>query len=220
MKILIATGGSCTVTPAFRSALMDWAPDRIIAADSGLRHLYAMDMKPDLLLGDMDSIAPEILERSWKDGLVPRVFPTHKDETDTEIALSIAREIAGEDAVIRVIGAAGDRVDHTYANLHLMNRYYRQVEFWDGRARLWILHGPAVDTVEKPNWFSGKKTAYVSLLPFGTPVQSVTLTGFEYPLNRYNMDVNAVIGTSNQLTGTQGRISFEAGSLLCSIVEE
>ena len=74
---------------------MDWAPDRIIAADSGLRHLYAMDMKPDLLLGDMDSIAPEILERSRKDGLVPRVFPTHKDETDTEIALSIAGEIAG-----------------------------------------------------------------------------------------------------------------------------
>ena len=220
MKILIATGGSCTVTPAFRSALMDWAPDRIIAADSGLRHLYAMDMKPDLLLGDMDSIAPEILERSRKDGLVPRVFPTHKDETDTEIALSIAGEIAGENAVIRVIGASGDRVDHTYANLHLMNRYYRQVEFWDGRDRLWILHGPAVDMVEKPAWFSEQKTAYVSLLPFGTPVRSVTLTGFEYPLNCYDMDVNAVIGTSNQLTGTQGRISFEAGSLLCSIVEE
>ncbi|MBQ7915852.1 MAG: thiamine diphosphokinase [Firmicutes bacterium] len=220
MRVLIATGGSCHATEAFRRAILDWDPELVIAADSGLRHLLAMQIRPHLLLGDMDSVDPALLVQAQEMGLEPRVFPSHKDETDTELALSIALEEAGADAEIRIIGGTGSRVDHTYANLHLLNRYYCQAELWDGDSRIWILQGPVVETVEKPRWFSADKTAYVSFLPFGTPVTEVSLEGFEYPLDRYDMDVNAVIGTSNQLREHQGQISFSNGIMLCSIVQE
>lgn len=220
MRVLIATGGSCHVTEEFRQAIIEWDPELIIAADSGLRHLLQMQIRPHLLLGDMDSIDPALLAQAQSMGLEPRVFPSHKDETDTELALSIAMEEAGEDAVIRIIGGTGSRVDHTYANLHLLNRYYAQVQLWDADSVLWILHGPVCASVSKPGWFSKSKTAYVSFLPFGTAVRQVSLKGFEYPLDGYDMDANAVIGTSNQLRALQGQISFTEGTMLCSIVQE
>lgn len=208
------------IHPAFRQALLDWEPDLIIAADSGVRHLLEMKLVPGLLLGDMDSIEPRLLEEAYGMGLEPRIYPSHKDETDTELALSIALEEAGADAQLRVIGASGTRVDHTQANLHLLNRYYSQLEFWDGGSRLWILHGPAVDRVARPDWFCESRTTYFSFLPFGSPIRSITLEGFEYPLDHYDMDINAVIGTSNQLKESCGRVSFDRGTLLCCAVQE
>lgn len=220
MRILIATGGSCRVTDSFCRMLHSWQPELIIAADSGLRHLGPLCFKPDILLGDMDSVAPGMLEQARDMGIEPRVYPAHKDETDTELALSIALEKGGDQAEIRLIGAAGSRLDHSLANLHLLNRVQAQAEFWDGQSRLFILRGPAEEELERPAWFSGKKPAYVSLLPYGGPVRDITLKNFEYPLTHYDMEENAVIGISNQLAGKRGLLRFASGRLLCMIVEE
>ena len=220
MRILISTGGSCCVTEAFRRELYKWKPDLVIAADSGLRHLASLGLKPDILLGDMDSIAPELLEQARHSGVEPQICPSHKDETDTELALSIALEKGGSQPELRLIGAFGSRMDHSLANLHLLNRVRSQAEFWDGLSRIQILQGPAAVTVERPSWFAPEKPAYVSLLPYGGPVGDITLSGFEYPLLHYEMDENAVIGISNQLTGVRGTVEFASGRLLCASVQE
>lgn len=208
------------MTEAFRRELYRWKPDLMIAADSGLRHLVCLGLKPDILLGDMDSIAPELLEQARRSGIEPRICPSHKDETDTELALSIALEKGGDQAELRLIGASGSRMDHSLANLHLLNRVHSQAEFWDGLSRIQILQGPAAVPIERPSWFAPEKPVYVSLLPYGGPVRDITLSGFEYPLLHYDMDENAVIGISNQLTGGRGTVEFASGRLLCAIVQE
>ena len=62
-------------------------------------------------------IAPELLEQARHSGVEPQICPSHKDETDTELALSIALEKGGSQPELRLIGAFGSRMDHSLANL-------------------------------------------------------------------------------------------------------
>ena len=56
--------------------------------------------------------------------------------------------------------------------------------------------------------------SYVSLLPITPVVEKVTLKGFKYPLNDYNIEMGHSIGVSNELIDDFGEIVFESGLLL------
>lgn len=59
------------MSQALGQAIRAWKPERIIAADSGLRHLVALGLKPDILLGDMDSIDASLLQQAQAEGIQP-----------------------------------------------------------------------------------------------------------------------------------------------------
>ncbi len=67
--------------------------DFIIAADGGLNHIRKLKLVPDLLVGDLDQWMkrPEWLE---KKGVEIRKFSTHKDQTDLELAILEAVDLA------------------------------------------------------------------------------------------------------------------------------
>lgn len=222
MRVLIATGGECHLTGAFAAALKEFDPELTIAADAGLEYIWQLGMQPDILLGDMDSLGEEKLGEARAKGLMPRLFSSHKDQTDTELALSAALELAGPEAAIRVIGAGGGRTDHTYANLLLLSRYRHQAEFWDAYSRIRMIRGPKRLEVEKPCWMRADRAVYYSFLPFGTGISALSLQGFEYPLQGASLQADAVIGISNQLAPgcERGVVTLESGLLLCMASQE
>ena len=57
-----------------------------IAVDGGLEHLHRQSIKPLCAIGDFDSLQ----HKEYLEGLEVLTFPTHKDETDTELAISEA----------------------------------------------------------------------------------------------------------------------------------
>ena len=80
-----------------------------IACDSGYRHAERMGIRPDRIIGDFDSApVPET------DIPVDRA-PTHKDDTDTMLAVRCALEEGWRDIVICC--AFGGRMDHAFANI-------------------------------------------------------------------------------------------------------
>ncbi len=107
MKTLIITGGDYSGTAP------DGCFDLTVAADSGLATAQRLGITPDVVLGDFDSL-----------GYVPRgnfevlTHPAHKDETDTMLAASVARERGADEIVI--LGGLGGRADHTVSNLFLL----------------------------------------------------------------------------------------------------
>ena len=118
MNTLIITGG--TIEYEFSCEYVKkYVWDYIVCADAGMRFCHSAGIMPDLILGDFDSVdeesyeyfqtvCPERMER----------FPTHKDETDTELALLRAID-AGADA-ITMIGATGTRLDHVMGNIQML----------------------------------------------------------------------------------------------------
>jgi len=81
----ILLGGDLRLTDRLRAAV---SGSRFIAADGGMRHAVALDVKPELWVGDFDSTPADLLA-AFPD--VPKQpYPAAKAATDGEIAVSEA----------------------------------------------------------------------------------------------------------------------------------
>lgn len=209
MNTLIISGGELDYDFAERF-IQSHEIDRVIAADGGMRFCYERQVEPDLILGDYDSIEPEILDFYRKSGRVEmETFQVEKDDTDTELALKKAISMGSSN--IYILGATGGRMDHFLSNLYLLNQAGQEgVKAWlaDAKNLICLLDGPAV--IKKTEQ-AGK---YVSFLPFTDRVDGVTLKGFKYPLDGYQMTRDSSIGVSNEIEADEASVSFDSGILI------
>ena len=73
-----------------------------------------MGLRPDVIVGDLDSADPEQVAETEATGTLVVRHPEDKDATDWELALRHVAA-AGYERVI-VLGGAGGRLDHLLAN--------------------------------------------------------------------------------------------------------
>ena len=200
MRTLIVLGGN----PPSSDLILRLAEgaDLRIAADSGLESYYSSGIVPDLLLGDMDSVRPDVLAMFEKQ--VPeRRLPCMKDDTDGQDALKTAIHRGADD--ILILGALGKRLDHALGNIALLlYAAHRGV-----RARL-ADDGVTVEAVRGSLCIEGEIGDTVSVIPIGT-VSGVFLEGFQYPLHDAKMYSENTLGISNVLMKSTGRISVQSG---------
>lgn len=127
-KALVFLGGHAPSPGRYEHELAD--TDLIVAADSGYDTAIAARVRPQVLIGDLDSIS----QVPGADGPQKVLkYPPDKDETDAELAVQYAVEQAGCDQII-IIGGGGGRFDHLYGVLALFRvknppvRWYTAVE--------------------------------------------------------------------------------------------
>ncbi|GAE86853.1 thiamine diphosphokinase [Acetivibrio straminisolvens] len=94
--------------------------DFIVCADGGALHLQRLGIKPDVLLGDFDSIEDKHLEYYKEQNVEIFKFPSEKDMTDTELAVDTVIDKGYKDIVI--IGGTGTRLDHTLSNIFCLSK--------------------------------------------------------------------------------------------------
>jgi len=118
---IVFTGGEGPEPRTLKKRLGDLAEGMalVIAADSGLELAEAAGIKPDWIVGDMDSLdSRDRLAHYPKDRVI--CYPVDKDYTDTEIALSLLWEKGCEEAWI--VGGGGGRLDHIFGIRDLFER--------------------------------------------------------------------------------------------------
>ncbi|MBL0374755.1 thiamine diphosphokinase [Rhizobium sp. KVB221] len=86
---------------------------RFIAADGGMRHAETLNVRPDLWVGDFDSVTPELVSRYA--GIERETYPAEKALTDGEIAIAAAIS-RGASRLILVGALGGERTDHGMAH--------------------------------------------------------------------------------------------------------
>ncbi len=184
--------------------------DQVIAADSGLRFCVETEIMPDVILGDFDSAAPDDLlyfERRAPERI--RRFPREKDETDTELAVTCALEAgAGR---ITVLGGTGCRVDHMLGNIHLLYRILEEGAegfLVDPYNRIRLIRKSL--TLRREEQFG----TYVSLVPFTSVVEKLSLTGFAYEVEDFTLRSGTSRGISNEIRAEEAIIAFREGILL------
>lgn len=174
----------------------------VLCADSGLRTAQALGVKPDLVLGDFDSL-----------GFVPQalphqVSPAEKDDTDTMLCVRTA--LSRGFRSILIAGAFGGRLDHTAANLQTMEFALR--------------HG-AVCTLAGPDNFACLQQSGTarykridgfsfSVLAWTETCRGVTLSGTQYPLENGTLTRSFPLGVSNAITGDYAEVTCTEGILL------
>lgn len=84
--------------------------DFIICADSGLRHADTVNIIPDIIIGDFDSVDRNLLSKYKSLSTV-----VHSgDQNTTDLMKALSRVPADDD--IYIYGAVGERADHDFSN--------------------------------------------------------------------------------------------------------
>ena len=209
-RCLVITGGTIDLDFA-GSFLKRETFDKVIAVDAGLECAMALGLVPDMVVGDFDTVKPEVLERfRAMEHIIWDVHQPEKDETDTELALMKAQAIGSDE--IAVLGATGGRMDHMLGNIHLLYPCLQKgIHAWlaDPQNKIYLIDG-AREFCRKDLW--GK---YISFLPLTEQVNGITLEGFRYPLYEKDIEIGTSLCISNELTGETGRITFTDGVLIC-----
>ena len=175
-RCLILTGGKLSLAFA-GSFLKEHKFEKVVAVDGGLEAAKELDIIPDVIVGDFDTVHPEILAYYRKmEHIVWEVHQPEKDDTDTELA--IKRALAMNCSHITLLGATGGRLDHMVGNIHLLFPCLQKgtyAEIVDSQNRLYLIDGE--HTFRKGETW-GK---YISFLPLTEEVKGITLRGFKYP---------------------------------------
>jgi thiamine pyrophosphokinase len=208
VKAVVVAGGDAEAGDA--SELSD--ADLVIAADGGAAWLNVLGRRPDLLLGDLDSADPGLVERLEAAGTPVERHPAAKDATDAELALDRA-VAAGADRVVVIGALGGERLDHELANLMLLAdpRWRGRVadlQMVRGGTRVRALHGGDALTL------AGPVGSLVTLLPVGGDASGVTTHGLHYALRGEPLRFGRSRGLSNVVAEAPASVSLDGGVLL------
>lgn len=176
----------------------------VIAADGGLDLAERAGLAVDVVVGDMDSVTPQALERAAAAGALVERSSWDKDLTDLELAVVRARDAGARRLV--VLGGAGGRLDHLLANLAVLTgplTAAMEVEAWIGTAHVQV----ARDRVR----VVGPPGATVSLLAWHGDATGVTTTGLRWPLTDAVLAAGGAVGTSNLLDAPVAQVSLRTG---------
>lgn len=114
MNVGIFTGGKHAPKKITKSFIKKNSFDYIIAADSGLEIINDLDLTPNYIIGDFDSLKNKALLKKYKH-IETKHFPEDKDFTDTELAMQKALKVLhnANKKQITIFGAGGaERLDH------------------------------------------------------------------------------------------------------------
>lgn len=197
-KFVIIIGGECE-TSAIPRDIFDGA--FIIAADSGYDTAKKLDVTPHLLVGDMDSISevPSDIE-------LYRV-KSEKDDTDTMLAISIAKSRGANE--ILIVGGGGGRLDHLLSNIFMLEALADEGirhRMYDGINEAFVLSDGEV-TLKK-------RGGYFGLIALEN--STVSASGCKYPLTNAPLKRSLPYAVSNEVTGTEAKITVR-GKIIVTV---
>ncbi len=177
----------------------------MVAVDGGTNKLVKTKFRPDVIIGDMDSITKVALKK-FRDSEVIR-FPREKDLIDLELALNYCAEKKFKEIII--LGALGARADMTLTNIFLLSQLPKNVD-----AK--IIHENQEIFLAGKKSFSieGVPGEKISLFPMSGDVKGLTLKGFKYEINDFDLRFGIGLGLSNEFKSKKARVSFKDGLLL------
>jgi thiamine pyrophosphokinase len=174
--------------------------DFVIAADGGLLCLEKLNIKPDLVMGDFDSL-----------GFIPTdgkvlTYSSNKNDTDMMLAVKKAIELGYKEIIL--FGGTGGRVDHTLSNIRTLlyaSRRGVKIKMKDSKNDYIVLTDGSIN-------IEGK--GYFSLFAMKNTAKGVSISDAKYDLDNVQLPCDSSLCTSNEFIGKKVTISVKRGSVL------
>ena len=168
----------------------------VICADAGIRYAKALNVEPDLALGDFDSC-----DKSETDGYARITFPSRKDDTDLMLAVKYGIEYGCDDFTI--YGALGTRLDHTFASFSALGYLLD-----NGKTARLVDEKNVVTLLPSGEHKIKNNGGYLSLFPFGCDFAEVSLLGTSYDGDAL-LPSSFPLGVSNEIVGDEAVITVK-----------
>jgi thiamine pyrophosphokinase len=210
LNALIVADGDIPSRAALDRLLPPPGAALVIAADGGALKAAALGLRPNVVVGDADSLPERGVDELRGAGIEVIISPSAKDQSDTELAV---REALGRGAsALLIVGAfGGPRLEHTIANLLLLclpELAGIDCRLADGATVVRLLHAGQTLTI------NGRADDFVSLLPLAPVVAGVTTSGLAYPLIEDSLVQGPARGLSNVMTADVATVTALVGRLL------
>ncbi|HCC78818.1 MAG TPA: thiamine diphosphokinase [Anaerolineae bacterium] len=205
-RVVIFANGFLSDPVAARRLLQP--EDVLYAADAGASHILRMGLLPALVVGDLDSLPEEDLQKLRADGVRMVQHPQDKALTDLELTINSALEEGHRSFLI--VAALGGRLDMTLSNLSLLTRpdlLNLDVRLDDGMEQVLFVRGET--------HISGHAGDIISLVAWGGPVEQVTTSGLRWPLSDDRLESYETRTISNEMQVAEAVIRIGSGLLLC-----
>jgi len=212
MRAVIFVNGEVRDYPALARWLRPG--DHLIGADGGTRHILALDLVPDAVVGDLDSLEPQTVAALIAQGIDVERYPVAKDQTDLELA--IERGLRAGASEILLLGALGGRLDQTLANLLILaqRNWPIPLRLAEGNQLAQVLRSGETLTL------SAAPGSTVSAIPLSAEVTGITYDGLEYPLQDATLAIGSTRGVSNVVASSPATVTIKEGVLLVVCVTE
>jgi len=227
MQALILADGAFPTTHKRQDLLRN--AENIVCCDGATAKLLDFGREPVAIVGDMDSISPEL-----KAQFAAKIHQVSEQETN-DLTKAVDYCIAQGFDEIAILGATGLREDHTLGNIALLADYaprlksvclltdYGRIDAFRSGMHADDYDEPGLDTkapevcttrdgtytVARFQSFQGQQVSIFSL----TPDAQVTSLGLQYPLENRNL-TSWWQGTLNESSGDQFSLSIDKGVLL------
>ncbi len=175
--------------------------DDLIAVDGGANSAYKLSITPDFIIGDLDSITPEVKKfYAGKSKIIK-----YRRQTDTDVEKSLNFAIRNNYKKVILLGVTGDRFDHTICNLSLIVKYSE-------RLKLFVYHQTSLLTAYTSDAeLETEKGEIVSIFMFGeNPL--ITSKGLKYKLNNSSIKFGERESLSNVATGKKVSLRIYGGT--------
>ena len=175
----------------------------VIACDRGYEHARRAGIRPDLVVGDLDSCRVEL-----EPGVPLRRLPVEKDDTDTMSALRLALSEGFRD--IRLVCALGGRLDHLLANL-------QSLAFAAARGASVRIESPDTEirTLRNGSLRLPRREGYsLSVFAVDGVCRGLCIRGAKYTLEDAELRPDFPLGASNEWSAEEAEITLREGTLL------
>ena len=176
---------------------------KVFCTDGAYQNLVDVDIQPDVVSGDFDSISMAEISSEVKVIETP-----DQNATDFEKALRIIIDEGFKS--VSVFGCSGLEQDHFLGNLTSMLKHKNEIEI-----RCFDDFG-VYFFAENETEIIGFQQEIFSLYPF-PEAKNITSSGVKYPLVNENLSIISRIGTRNTITENRATVSFQEGDLLLFI---
>jgi thiamine pyrophosphokinase len=194
---------------------MDAASMLVVAADSGLALTEAAGIKPDWIVGDMDSLdSGNRLSHYPKERVI--CYPVDKDYTDTEIALALLREKGCENAWI--VGGGGGRLAHIFGIRDLFEREHYPRRWVTANEDIYCVDGDANGGANSRLKLAVKQGGLVSVFPLGNGLWEAISMGLKWELDNVRWE-RGLYGLSNVAIDEEIEINIKQGRFLVMLEE-
>ena len=180
--------------------------DQLVALDGAANRLLDLNLIPDVIVGDLDSITTSVLNQCESSGVHIVRIPS-QEKSDISKGLQWVQQ-EQPNARIDVIGVEIGRYDHHLAA-------YSALFECQSSATLLLNGWTATRVDSNPTTFQVKPHAIISLIAFGS-VQGVSLEGCQYPLQNASLTTGTQ-GVSNKAIESEIVVSAQSGNLLLLI---
>jgi thiamine pyrophosphokinase len=172
----------------------------LICADGGANSAKKLGITPDYIIGDLDSVKNEILSYFRNKSIIIQL--KRQNDTDVEKCLKFAIKKKYDEVIL--LGAIGDRLDHSFCNLGIIIKFFSQI-------KIRIISGKSILTP-----YMGKeelktvKGETISLYGFDEKTK-ITSNGLKYQLKKSSLPIGKRESTSNVAVKESIQLKIDGG---------